>query len=118
MLLVISMVLFALAISLWWFGRVAFTPVDDTSTTLAILDDSGIRSEIATVIADHLQLTLTGRGAEPVVARPTDSLFLIKASGLQPHGGGSRIKPGSTWYRRITRLITRIIMLHTRIIMR
>ena len=51
MLLVISMVLFALAISLWWFGRVAFTPVDDTSTTLAILDDSGIRSEIATVIA-------------------------------------------------------------------
>ena len=49
MLLVISMVLFALAISLWWFGRVAFTPVDDTSTTLAILDDSGIRSEIATI---------------------------------------------------------------------
>ncbi|MEM9516431.1 MAG: hypothetical protein AAGA42_16400 [Actinomycetota bacterium] len=51
LLLLISMVLFALAISLWWFGRVAFTPVDDTSTSLAILDDSGIRGEIATVIA-------------------------------------------------------------------
>ncbi len=37
-------------------------------------DVFAIQDEIATVIADHLQLTLTGRGAEPVVARPTDSL--------------------------------------------
>ena len=37
-------------------------------------DVFAIQDEIATVIADHLQVTLTGRGAEPVVTRPTDSL--------------------------------------------
>ncbi len=55
--------------------------------------------------ADYEAIVRSGRGRRVAIARPTDSLFLIKASGLQPHGGGSRIKPGSTWYRRITRWI-------------
>jgi hypothetical protein len=50
-LLIISALLFALSLSCWWMQRVAFSPNSDADATRAILDDTGIRSEIATVIA-------------------------------------------------------------------
>lgn len=43
--------LFALAISTWWFQRVAFSPSADADATKAILSDDNIRAEVATVIA-------------------------------------------------------------------
>ena len=44
-------------------------------------DVFAIQDEIATVIADHLQVTLTGGATEPVVVRPTTQVF----SELQSH---------------------------------
>lgn len=46
-----SGVLIALALSSWWFQRVAFSPTTDSDTTLSILGDEPIRGEIATIIA-------------------------------------------------------------------
>ena len=50
-MLIISGLLFALALSSWWFQRVAFSPTNDSDTTLSILGDEQIRSEIATIVA-------------------------------------------------------------------
>lgn len=50
-MLIISGVLLALAISTWWFQRVAFAPSADTDATHAILGDIDIRAELATIIA-------------------------------------------------------------------
>ena len=50
-MLIISGVLIALAVSSWWFQRVAFSPTIDSDTTLSILGDEQIRGEIATIIA-------------------------------------------------------------------
>ena len=51
LLLLISCVLFAVAISTWWMQQVAFSPSSDASTTYAILSDADIRGEVATLIA-------------------------------------------------------------------
>jgi len=51
LLLIISGVLIALAVSSWWFQRVSFSPTNDSGTTLSILGDEEIRGEIATIIA-------------------------------------------------------------------
>ena len=56
-------------------------------------------------IADYEAIVMAGRGRRVIPTRPTESLLLLKATGIQPHGGGSRIDPGSTWYRRVTRWI-------------
>ena len=56
-------------------------------------------------LADYQSIVLAGRGRRIAPARPADSLFLLKAAGIQPHGGGSRIDPESTWYQRIKRWI-------------
>lgn len=50
-MLIISGVLIALAISTWWFQRVAFSPSADAGRAHAVLDDPDIRAEVATVIA-------------------------------------------------------------------
>lgn len=55
--------------------------------------------------ADFVALTQEGRGRRVFVAAPSRSLLLSKASGQSPHGGGSRIKPGSRAYERIQRWI-------------
>ncbi len=51
LLLVIACVLFAVATSMWWMQRVAFSPSPDTESTYAILGDADIRGEVATLIA-------------------------------------------------------------------
>jgi len=51
LLLVISAVLFALALGLFWLDQVAFSPSDDSDTAYAILDDEDIRAQVATIIA-------------------------------------------------------------------
>ena len=50
-MLIISGVLIALALSSWWFQRVAFSPSNESDVALSILGDEQIRSEIATIVA-------------------------------------------------------------------
>jgi hypothetical protein len=45
--------------------------------------------------ADHAALTKESRGRRVSTAAPEESLFLAKAAGLVPHGGGVRIPVGS-----------------------
>ena len=51
LLLLISCVLFAVAISTWWMQQVAFSPSPDAGATYAILGDADIRGEVSTLIA-------------------------------------------------------------------
>jgi hypothetical protein len=55
--------------------------------------------------ADYAALTKEGRGRRVVVGVPDQSLFLLKASGRMPHGGGIKVREGSLWYQRIDRWI-------------
>ncbi len=48
--------------------------------------------------ADHASLVMEGRGRRMLPASPEASLFVRKMSGLMPHGGGARIRPGSLGY--------------------
>ncbi len=50
-LLIAAGVFLALAASLFWLGRVAFSPSSDTGTARAILGDEEIRGEIAALVA-------------------------------------------------------------------
>jgi len=56
-------------------------------------------------LADHETIVRSGRGRRVALNRPAESLFLRKASGIQPHGGGPRVDPDGLWYRRIARWI-------------
>lgn len=49
--------------------------------------------------ADHAALTKEGRGRRVFAAAPEESLFLRKASGRTPHGGGTKISVGGEDYR-------------------
>lgn len=51
LILLASGVFFALAISVFWLDRVAFTPEVDTDATFAIMSDEDIRLQLASVIA-------------------------------------------------------------------
>lgn len=51
LLLLISCVLFAMAVSTWWLQQVAFSPTASTGATYAILGDADIRGEVSTLIA-------------------------------------------------------------------
>lgn len=51
LLLLISCVLFAVSISMWWMQHVAFSPTNDAGATYSILGDADIRGEVATLIA-------------------------------------------------------------------
>ena len=50
---------------------------------------------------DYRALVLQGRGRRLFASAADDSLLLAKASGRIPHGGGTRIDPGSEDYRVI-----------------
>jgi hypothetical protein len=50
-LFLLASVAFSLAVSGWWLQRAAFSPNTNGSQTEAILDDTGIRMEITTVVA-------------------------------------------------------------------
>jgi hypothetical protein len=51
LILLASGVFFALAISVFWLDRVAFTPEVDTDATYAIMGDEDIRLQLASVVA-------------------------------------------------------------------
>jgi hypothetical protein len=55
---------------------------------------------------DYAAVTREGRGRRLFPAAPDRSLFLLKASGQVPHGGGKRLKPGSADYQVIRQWIT------------
>ena len=55
--------------------------------------------------ADHEAIVFEGVGRRVFPASPERSLFLRKATGVSPHGGGRRIEPDSRWYRIIERWI-------------
>jgi hypothetical protein len=52
-------------------------------------------------VADHKALVMEGRGRRMLPASPDASLFVRKMSGLMPHGGGARIRPGSLGYAAV-----------------
>ena len=51
--------------------------------------------------ADHMAITSEGRGRRIFPASPMHSLFLLKASGGLPHGGGIRIPPDRPEYHTL-----------------
>jgi len=59
LLLIVASVLIALAIGSWWLDRVAFSPGNDDDVTHAILGDTDIRGQVATVVASADAPTLS-----------------------------------------------------------
>ncbi|MBN9519619.1 DUF1553 domain-containing protein [bacterium] len=57
------------------------------------------------VAFDHAAITREARGRRVFPANPDESLFLAKATGRAPHGGGKRLNPDSADYRVIRRWI-------------
>lgn len=57
-------------------------------------------------LGDYEAIVKGGRGRRIAIARPRDSLFLQKAAGTMPHGGGGRVAPGSVGYNLIARWIS------------
>lgn len=54
-------------------------------------------------VADHAAITKEARGRRIFSASPDNSLFLLKATGRIPHGGGKKIEEESLRYRRLAR---------------
>jgi len=86
LILLVSGVLFALAISTFWLDRVAFTPEVDTDVTYAILEDEDIRLQIASVIA--------GASASELGVSPANLKVLVTQI--------ARIRDGATEMRVFT----------------
>ncbi|MBV1892725.1 MAG: hypothetical protein KUG57_01690 [Ilumatobacteraceae bacterium] len=78
LLLIVAGVLIALAVSTWWFQRVAFSPSSDSNKTLSILGDEDIRSEIATIVA--------GADAAQLSQSPTQLKEFIEGIAQLPDG--------------------------------
>ncbi|HTN77542.1 MAG TPA: DUF1549 domain-containing protein, partial [Pirellulaceae bacterium] len=55
--------------------------------------------------ADYRAITMEARGRRVFPAAPENSLLLMKASGLRPHGGGVRIPPDRPEYATLLRWI-------------
>ena len=55
---------------------------------------------------DYDAIARDGRGRRVFPADPDNSLFLEKAIGKVPHGGGRRVEPDSGWYRLLRRWIS------------
>ena len=55
--------------------------------------------------ADYAALVKEGRGRRVFAAAPEQSLFLRKAAGQVPHGGGTRLPVGSDGYETVRRWI-------------
>jgi hypothetical protein len=55
--------------------------------------------------ADFQALVIEGRGRRVFPASPENSLFLKKAAGLAPHGGGRKIDTDGHRYRRLLRWV-------------
>jgi len=53
--------------------------------------------------SDHAAIVKEARGRRVFLASPESSLFLMKATGRVPHGGGKKIDEGSLRYKRLVR---------------
>ena len=56
--------------------------------------------------ADYQALVMEGRGRRLFASAPDVSLFVTKATGRVPHGGGRKVEPASIRHKRLTRWIT------------
>jgi hypothetical protein len=54
---------------------------------------------------DYATLVKEGRGRRMFPAAPEQSLFLLKATGAVPHGGGKKLEPNSDEYKLLVRWI-------------
>ncbi len=54
---------------------------------------------------DYMTLVKEGRGRRMFPAAPDESLFLTKATGKAPHGGGKKLDPDSDDYRLLRRWV-------------
>ncbi len=54
---------------------------------------------------DYTTLTKESRGRRLFPAAPEQSLFLLKATGAMPHGGGKKLEPASDEYKIVKRWI-------------
>jgi Protein of unknown function (DUF1549)/Protein of unknown function (DUF1553) len=54
---------------------------------------------------DYEHIVREGRGRRVFPAAPEQSLLLLKAANVVPHGGGKRLDPGSEGYQRLVRWI-------------
>ena len=54
---------------------------------------------------DYMTLVKEGRGRRLFPAAPDSSLFLLKATGSVPHGGGRKMEPGSDEYKVVRRWV-------------
>src|SRR5436305_11650070 len=54
---------------------------------------------------DHAAITREARGRRVFPAAPEQSLFLLKATGRVPHGGGRRLNPDGADYQIVRRWI-------------
>ena len=61
--------------------------------------------------SDFAAVVKASRGRRINVAAPEVSLFLLKATGELPHGGGRKIENGGLWYARILRWLREGAML-------
>lgn len=55
--------------------------------------------------SDHVALVMEGRGRRVMPDAPEASLFLTKATGRVPHGGGRKIQEGTIPYKTLVRWI-------------
>jgi hypothetical protein len=84
LLLLVSALLVALAISLFWLQRVAFTPSTDADLATAVMADDGVRSEVATLIAS---------ADAPVLNRSSARMREFIVQILQVDAGGALTAP-------------------------
>ena len=55
---------------------------------------------------DYEHIVKEGHGRRVFPAAPEQSLLLLKAANVVPHGGGKRLDPGSEGYRRLARWVS------------
>jgi hypothetical protein len=55
---------------------------------------------------DYEHIVKEGKGRRVFAAAPDQSLLLLKAANIVPHGGGKRIEPGSEEFRTVVRWIS------------
>ncbi|MGA9278114.1 hypothetical protein [Ilumatobacter sp.] len=86
LILLVSAGFFALAISTFWLGRVAFSPEVNTESTYAILGDEDIQQQISSVVS--------GADAQELGLSPADLKVLVNQV--------TRIRDGATEMRVFT----------------
>ena len=57
-------------------------------------------------LEDYEHIVKEGKGRRVFSAAPEQSLLLLKAANIVPHGGGKRLEPGSDEFKRVVRWIS------------